>query len=392
MQTKIEPIIAVPTAEEMSLRVKKVKLMMEKHQLDYYVTAHTDNVYYLSNFAYLPFERPFFLIIPSEGKPMLVVPLLEVSHAEQRLLIDVDFYTYYEYPAPAGKTFADVMQKLITNDKQVGIESSLSYALQQTVPGKINVVDIVDNARLVKTDYEVGRIAYASSVVDLGLKKVLELAQPGAAMATLYSEGSKEMMVKTLFEIPDVNMLVTKFLAAVWPKAISAQPHSVPGLFDGLEKGGPNIAIITAQTNGYSAELERTFFIGEVPDKCKKLFDLSMEARQKAYEIIKPGVSGEEVDEIVLKIIKDAGYEKNILHRTGHGFGITGHEPPWIALGSEHVMEKNMVISIEPGIYVEGLGGFRHSDTVLVTEDGCLPLTNFVDKLEDLILPIASKT
>ncbi len=90
----------------------------------------------------------------------------------------------------------------------------------------------------------------------------------------------------------------------------------------------------------------------------------------------------------MLKIIKNAGYERHILHRTGHGFGITGHEPPWIALGSEHVMEKNMVISIEPGIYVEGLGGFLHSDTVLVTEEGCQPLTNFSDKLEDLILPI----
>jgi len=388
MQTKIEPITDIPSTEEMSLRMNKVKKLMEKHQLDYYVTAHTDNVYYLSNFAYYPLERPFFLIIPLEGKPMFVVPLLEVSHAEQRNLIDSEYHTYYEYPAPAGKTFADAMAKLITSDKKVGIESSLSYALQQAVPGKISVVDIVDEARLVKTDYEVGRIVYACSVVELGLKKVLELSQPGAAMATLYSEGSKEMMVKTLFEIPNVNMLVTKFLAAVWPKAISAQPHAVPGLFDGLEKGGPNVAIITAQTNGYSAELERTFFLGEVPDESRKLFDLSMKARQKAYDIIKPGMRGDEIDDTVLNVIKEAGYEKNILHRTGHGFGITGHEPPWIALGSEHVMEKNMVISIEPGIYVEGLGGFRHSDTVLVTEDGCLPLTNYADTLEDLVLPI----
>ncbi|MBW2363984.1 MAG: aminopeptidase P family protein [Deltaproteobacteria bacterium] len=382
----VEPITTSPSKEELDLRINKIRSMMAKEELDFYVSAHTDNVYYLTNFAYLPFERPFFLIVQAEGKPQLVVPLLEVSHAEQRILIEVDYHTYYEYPAPVGKTFGDTLNKLIGSDKTVGIESSLSIALQKTIPGKGIVTDLIDDARLVKTDYEVGRIAYASSVVELGLKKVLEQSKPDVQVATLYSAGNQEMLVKVLFEIPDVNMLMTKFVAAVWPKAISAQPHSVPGLFDGLEKGGPNVAIITAQANGYSAELERTYFIETISDEARNLFDLSMEARQKAYELIKPGVRGDDVDRQVLQIIKDAGYGDKILHRTGHGFGITGHEPPWVALGSEHVLEKNMVISIEPGIYVEGVGGFRHSDTVLVTANGCESLTQYPDKLEDLIL------
>ena len=387
MQTSVEPITAIPSAKELSLRLNKLRRLMKKQQLDYYVTAHTDNVYYLTNFAYLPLERPFFLIVPYEGKPMLVVPLLEVSHAEQRVLIDVDYHTYYEYPSPAGKTFADVLGRLIDKDKNVGIESSLSIALQQKIPGNLTVTDAIDEARLVKTDYEVGRIAYACRVVEQGLKKVIELAKPGAQVVTFYSEASREMATKTLIEMPDVNILATNFLAAVWPKAISAQPHSVPGFFDTLEEGGPNVTIITAQANGYSAELERTFFVKTVPDEAKVLFDIAMQARQKAFDLVKPGVRAAEVDNQVLQIFKDAGYQDNILHRTGHGFGITGHEPPWVALGSEHVLEKNMVISIEPGIYVKGLGGFRHSDTVLVTQNGCMPLTEYPDKLEDLILP-----
>jgi len=350
MTNIVEPITAPPSKEELDMRMNKIRSMMAGKELDFYVVAHTDNVYYLTNFAYLPMERPFFLIVPAEGKPVLIVPLLEVSHAEQRILIEVDYHTYYEYPAPAGKTFGDTLNKVIGSDKKVGIESSLSVALHKTIPGKVVVTDLIDEARLVKTDYEIGRIAYASNVVDLGLKKVLELVEPGVQIATLYSEGNKEMMVKALFEIPNANMLMTKFIAAVWPKALSAQPHSVPGLFDTLEEGGSNVTIITAQANGYSAEVERTFFINHVPDEAKALFDLFMEARQKAYDLVKPGVRAEDVDRQVLKIIKDAGYEDNILHRTGHGFGITGHEPPWVALGSDHVLEKNMVISIEPGI------------------------------------------
>ena len=73
-------------------------------------------------------------------------------------------------------------------------------------------------------------------------------------------------------------------------------------------------------------------------------------------------------------------------HLRPHGFGITGHEPPWVALGSDHVLEKNMVISIEPAVYIKGIGGFRHSDTVLITDDGCIRLTKSPDSLDHLVL------
>jgi len=386
MANSVAPITMPPSKPELDLRMDAIRSLMTREGLDFYVAAHTDNVYYLTNFAYMPFERPFFLIVPAEGKAGLVVPLLEVSHAEQRVLIDVDYHTYYECPAPAGKTFHDTLNKVIGRNARVGIESSLSIALQKTIPGKVAVTDLIDEARLVKTDYEIGRIAYASAVAGQGVKKVMQLAKPGAQFASIYSAGNQEMLVKVVMEVPNVNMLMTKFLAAVWPKALSAQPHSIPGLFDALEEGGPHVTIVAAQANGYSAELERTFFIGTVPEEAEKLFDLSMAARQKAYELIKPGVRVDDVDRQVLQIIKDAGYGDTILHRTGHGFGITGHEPPWIALGSNHVLEKNMVISIEPGIYVDGVGGFRHSDTVLVTDDGCVSLTHYPDTLKDLIL------
>jgi len=388
MNRVIEPVTTSPARDELNHRLTNIRGMMVAKGLDYYVAAHTDNVYYLTNFAYMPFERPFFLIIPTEGRPCLVVPLLEVSHAEQRVLIDLDYHTYYEYPASPGKTFTDTLGKVIGDDKKVGIESSLSIALQKEIPGNKEVCDLIDEARLIKTDYEIGRIAYACKVTNIGMKKALSLAQPGPHIATIYSESTKEMMVTMLFEIPDVNLLMCKFVAAVWPKALSAQPHSVPGLFDELEEGGPNVAIITAQTNGYSAELERTFFMGDVPDEAKKVFDVTMEARAKAFELIKPGVRAEDVDREVLSIIEDAGFGKHILHRTGHGFGITGHEPPWVALGSEHVLTKNMVISIEPGIYIESVGGFRHSDTVLVTDNGCVSLTEYPDSLDELTLKL----
>ena len=101
-----------------------------------------------------------------------------------------------------------------------------------------------------------------------------------------------------------------------------------------------------------------------------------------------PGARFSEVDKKVRKIIIDAGYENYILHRTGHGMGITGHEAPFLAVGDDRQIVPDMIISIEPGIYIEGQGGFRHSDTVLITETGNVRLTRTPDTLSELTIPL----
>ena len=387
MAPAIDPIHTPPPPLEMQARMDKIRSLMEREGLDYYVVANTENVYYLTNFAYVPLERPFFLVIPAREKPLLVVPLLEESHARQRVLADVDYRTYYEFPSPAGQGYASVLEDVIGREHRVGVESSLRLALYEAVPGSRTVVDIVEEARLVKSAYEVGRIAYACSVVDGGMAKALSLSKPGVQVLVVYSEGTREMTAKVVLEIPNANFTVCDFTCAFWPKALSAQPHSVPSIFDALEEGGPNVAIVMAQADGYAAEVERTFFVGDVPDMAKEPFELMMESRELAFGMVGPGVPAAEVDAAVQRLIESRGYGEYILHRTGHGIGITAHEPPWIALGSNDILEENTVISIEPGIYIPGAGGFRHSDTVLVTSDGCQPLTTSPDRLQDLLLP-----
>ena len=101
------------------------------------------------------------------------------------------------------------------------------------------------------------------------------------------------------------------------------------------------------------------------------------EARGIAFRMIRPGVACGELDAAVNEFLRAEGYagEECRLHRTGHGIGLGNHEAPWVAEGSADVLAENMVISVEPGIYLKGEGGFRHSDTVLVTRDGCECLT-----------------
>jgi Xaa-Pro dipeptidase len=111
----------------------------------------------------------------------------------------------------------------------------------------------------------------------------------------------------------------------------------------------------------------------------RQAYRAMLEARSIAFRMIRPGVACGQIDAAVNDFLKAEGYEGEAcrLHRTGHGIGLGNHEAPWIAVGSDEILAENMVISIEPGIYLEGElpGGFRHSDTVLVTADGFECLT-----------------
>ena len=156
-----------------------------------------------------------------------------------------------------------------------------------------------------------------------------------------------------------------------------------------MERDGPHVSIVFAQVDGYGVEVERTFFLGSVPENAKDPFDAMFEARARAYELARPGAVMSEIDTAVRQVIMDRGYGDRILHRTGHGFGITGHEAPYLAEGYDRELEAGMLVSIEPGIYIPGQGGFRHSDTVLITDDGCVSLTTAPETLEELTISLS---
>ena len=110
-----------------------------------------------------------------------------------------------------------------------------------------------------------------------------------------------------------------------------------------------------------------------------------MAARARAFERTRPGALMSDVDQGVRDVFASFGYEEALLHRTGHSFGVTGHEGPFLAVSYEREIEPGMFFSIEPGIYLRGVGGFRHSDTVLVTETGNVGVTQAPDDLESLV-------
>ena len=388
MVSQIKTIKTAPSMVELSNRLEKVRKLMKKQNLDYYISFDPVNIYYLTNFAFYVHERPFILIIPTEGLPKMLIPLLEKGHFKSRMRCELDFVVYYEFPARNGENWYDYYQKLIDNDAKVGIEAAMPIGIANKTPGKKIVSDIIEEVRIIKTDYEIGRIIHACKVVNKGHKVLLKKCRPKVLEFALYKEIMDVMTSKIVQDIPEANFKVTETTGAVWPPSISHDPHLIPHIFAPMEEGGPHVSIISAQVDGYGVEIERTFFLGYVPDKAKKPFEIMYNARVLAYDLLKPGVIMSEIDKKVRKYISENGYGEFIIHRTGHGLGITGHEAPFLAEGYDRVLKENMVISIEPGIYIPGVGGFRHSDTVLITNDGYMRLTKAPESLDEVTINI----
>jgi Xaa-Pro dipeptidase len=165
MSKKPKSIKAPPSKEELTNRLINVQKVMVENDYDYYVSFDPMNIYYLTNFAFYVHERPFLLIIPREEKPKFIVPLLERSHVLDRAIIDMDLVSYYEFPAPEGKNWYDHYKNTLKDAKIVALETSIPFEIYERTPGKKYADDIIDEIRIIKTDYEVGRLVHASKIV-----------------------------------------------------------------------------------------------------------------------------------------------------------------------------------------------------------------------------------
>ncbi len=364
-------------------RLARLQSRMKEQNLDAFLISTQDSIFYLSGASYKPIERPFFIIVRQEGKYDLVVPRLEYEHMKK-----VEAYgeirSYFEFPSVEGRNWYDLLNGMLGPDARVGIEPDFPAAMRARLKVKESVVsDAVLQLRMVKDAQEIEAIRYASSWTDLGMKTLRGGLYRG------YSVVESVMPARTLqtgvIKSGDYDYLNCSFLTAGWPAPKSAQPHSVPD-FHARMGAGPIVLMSYNRVNGYAAECERTVFLGEPSDRELALYQLVMKARDLAYSMVRPGVRCSDIDQATQELFASSGYRDHIIHRTGHGIGLGNHEQPWLSNGSADVLAENMVISIEPALYFDDIGGFRHSDTVLVTKDGYEILTKYPSDLAHLIV------
>jgi len=237
---------------------------------------------------------------------------------------------------------------------------------------------------MVKDAGELELIRKAAALADYGMGVEVAASWAGNTEVAIMAEGNAAMLREGLRRYPG-DRIDAQSRPVSGPKTVL--PHSLPSSRQ-LAVGDVVIHGTGCTANGYHAEDERTMFVERASDAQRRLFGIMQRAAAAALHAIRPGVPCREIDRVARSVIEEAGYGPQVIHRTGHGLGLDYHELPFFAPGDDTELAPGMVMSVEPGIYVEEVGGFRHSDTVVVTDDGCEVLTPYPRDVEALVVRI----
>jgi Xaa-Pro aminopeptidase len=389
---------------EYGKRIERVREELVRRKLDALYVTSGISFFYLTGYSYIATERPAALIIPVKGEITFMGPQLEKDHISLKTSLIKNIYTYPDYPGERHPMdyFAQFMVELGLANKKIGIDNMAGASgifgyrgppITKKLPKTkfVNAKDIIENMRQIKSQAEIELIRESAKWANLATSLLQDYVEPGrwdvdVSMAASYE--ASLIMKKTLGPSYvqshwSLAPVIALFRGQVGE--MSAIPHSI-GTGRYIKEGDVLIGEAAADIGGYSCELERTMIVGKPSEKQKKYFKVMLEAQEAALKAFKPGAKCSDVDKTAAKVFQKAGLTSLVRHHTGHGLGLEGHEPPWLDVGDETVMKPGMVFSCEPGIYEPGFAGFRHSDTVLITEDGMEVLTYYPRELDSLII------
>lgn len=370
-------------------RIGRLREVMEVRGLDATVIFNFENQFYFSGLRAITYSRPIILIVERERQSLLI-PKLEENHAKEKTDVDA-LYVYHEVESAgdASTDYRELFDQTIAklDAEKVGIEyGSLPVDFTFMIQNQGFLIEDIGRGivelRAVKTDEEIEMIQQSGELVSGALKHTLENSTVGRSELEIDYHGNQFLFEEISKKYTDSTL--DYFVMS--PSGL--ERTNMPHVFSNTRKLEDGDIIIHSRQvglNGYRAECERTFFVGEPTARQREVFEVMLRAHIAALDFIKVGVSAAEVNAAALEVIREAGLEAYVSHRTGHGIGIGQHEEPSLRFDNDLVLEAGMVFCVEPGIYIPGVGGFRHSDTVVLTEDGTEVITEYPRDLESLI-------
>jgi Xaa-Pro aminopeptidase len=384
-------------------RIERVRKALIRRKLDALYLTNSTSMFYLSGYSFISTERPAALIVPTDGKITFLGPLLEKDHVPLKTRLIEDVKTYMDYPGEKHPLnyFADFLKDMNLADKRIGIDNKAGAAGMWGYKGVpvtqklkeaefVEMADLIPKMRMIKSEEEIALMRESSKWANLATSLLREYISEGVwdvEVALAASNEAARIMKQTLGA--DYEPLRSMYPVSAGFRGqvgeMSAIPHSI-AIKRPMKRGDAIIAEVGVDVGGYSCELERTMIIGKPSTKQKRYFGTMVKAQEAAFAKLKTGVRCSEVDEATIAVFRKAGLLSLVKHHTGHGLGLEGHEPPWLDIGNIEPLQAGIVVSCEPGIYEVGFAGFRHSDTVLITEDGSELLTYYPRKLDELTI------
>ncbi|HEY84575.1 MAG TPA: aminopeptidase P family protein [Chloroflexi bacterium] len=358
-------------------RVNNLCSKLASYNLDYAAILPGATMRYLTGLDFHLMERPIVAFFSPQEKPALIAPEFECSKVKSP--DDWQLFPWRDEEGVEG-AFEACCQSLNLSGKRIGVEELVmrvkEYALLQTfAPGSVTspLDPLVAAMRSMKDASEIEHIRAAVKLAEGVLQDALSKIKIGMSE----KEVAAELLIGLLRAGSETPL---PFEPLVQTGITGASPHAPPGDRK-LTPGDLLIIDFGGRVKGYASDITRTFAVGQVSDETRRIYNLVAQANRAGREVVRPGLSCQDVDRATRKVIADAGYGQYFTHRTGHGLGLDAHEPPFIVEGDITPLQAGMTFTVEPGIYIPKLGGARIEDDVLVTVDGLESLTTFSREL-----------
>jgi Xaa-Pro aminopeptidase len=366
-------------------RLVRVREEMRAAKLDAFVVSHLPNVRYLTGFNG---SAGLVLVTPTDW--VLVVDFRYAIAAKTLVERDCDLLEAIRVVVPP-QSYDETLLRLLEESAagRVGIEAAhmsvsrftrLSAGLAAAAPTPLEAPTpcpclvpterLIERIRVIKDDREIATIREGARRIAAAAVEAAQFVRAGRSEVEI-ADDIEALLRRSGFERPAFETIV-----ASGPN--SARPHARPGTRV-LEQGDGVVLDFGGVYDGYCVDLSRTVQVGDSRPEFRRMFDAVVEAQLAAIALVRPGVRASDIDAAAREVLDRHGLGDAFGHGTGHGLGLEVHEEPRVnrpATGlADAPLEAGMVFTIEPGAYVEGVGGVRIEDDVLVTESGCEVLT-----------------
>jgi Xaa-Pro dipeptidase len=357
---------------------------LEQHQLDALALNPGPTLTYLTGLHFHLMERPVIALFIPGKPPIIVMPELETAKLTD-LPFEVHAHLYGEDPATWPAIFEQAALASGINGRKVGVEPTrmrlLEYRFLKHAAPQARYLHADESLAQLRMRKDASEIAAMRKAVDIA-QRALQATLPSVRLGVTEKQIAAELTVQLLRTGSEPEF---PFAPIVSGGPNSANPHASPSDRP-LQSGDLLVIDWGAIFDGYVSDLTRTFAIGPVDEEYTQIARIVAQANEAGREIAGPEIAAEEVDRAARDVIERAGYGANFFHRTGHGLGMEGHEPPYIRAGNTLPLQVGMTFTVEPGLYLPGRGGVRIEDNVVITSNGAESLSNLPREL--ISLPI----
>ena len=388
--------------EEHLRRTGQVRAEAARRDLDALVLFSPTQVFYLTGFAFIATERPIALVVAAETTA-LFVPRLEEEHATAHAVVD-RVVTYPEYPTETHPMhrLTELLISLGLTQKRLGADSDgypgvMGYRgprVTEALPrASVRLVrDLLENMIMIKSAEELELIRESVRWGNLAHALLQEYTRPGEIESEVSLRASLDATSAMVAALgPEYRPLswTSPGARAGYRGQIGKQSAIAHAMTTNarIQTGDVLVTGASAAVGGYGSELERTMIVGTPNAEQRRYFSLMLDAQQTAFDAIRPGRPCADVDRVVRAFFEEHDLMPHWRHHVGHAMGMGIHEAPFFDIGDNTEIRPGMVFTVEPGIYVPGFAGFRHSDTVVVTESGMEMLTYYPRDLDRLTIP-----